>query len=49
MSGEEQLPEERWKRVGMSESLRGRSEEMPRGSEVSFESQRGDGNRSPPE
>ena len=49
MSGEERLPEERWRRVGMSGSLRGRrSEEMtqsntssPRGSEVPFESQRG--------
>ena len=29
MSGEERLPEERWRRVGMSGSLRGRrSEEM---------------------
>ena len=49
MSGEEQLPEERWRRVGMSGSLRGkRSEEMTqsntsslRGSEVPLESQRG--------
>ena len=49
MSGEERLPEERWRKVGVSETLRGRrSEEMtqsntssPRGSEVSFESQRG--------
>ena len=48
MSGEERLPEERWRRVGMSGSLRGRrSEEMtqsnassPRGSEVPLESQR---------
>ena len=52
MSGEEQLSEERWRKVGMSGSLRGRrSEEMaqsntssPQGSEVPFESQRGDGN-----
>ena len=29
MSGEDQLPEERWRRVGMSDSLRGRRlEEM---------------------
>ena len=49
MSGEERLPEERWKRVGVSGSFRGRrSEEMtqsntssPRGSEVPLESQRG--------
>ena len=49
MSGEERLPEERWRRVGVSGSLRGRrSEEMtqsntssPRGSEVSLESQSG--------
>ena len=49
MSGEERLPEERWRRVGVSGSLRGRrSEEMtqsntssPQGSEVSLESQRG--------
>ena len=49
MSGEERLPEERWRRVGVSGSLRGRrSEEMtqsntssPRGSEVPLESQRG--------
>ena len=47
MSGEEQLPEERLGRVGVSGSLRGRrSEEMtqsntssPRGSEVPLESQ----------
>ena len=51
MSGEERLPEERCRRVGMSGSLKGRrSEEMtqsntssPRGSEVPLESQRGDG------
>ena len=49
MSGEERLPEERWRRIGVSGSLRGRrSEEMtqsntssPRGSEVTLESQRG--------
>ena len=49
MSGEERLPEERWRRVGVSGSLRGRrSEEMtqsntssPQGSEVHFECQRG--------
>ena len=49
MSGEERLPEERWRRVGVSGSLRGRrSEEMTqsntsssRGSEVPLESQRG--------
>ena len=49
MSGEERLPEERWRKVGVSGSLRGsRSEEMtqsntsfPLGSEVPFESQRG--------
>ena len=49
MSGEERLPEERWRRVGVSGSLRGkRSEEMtqsktssPRGSEVPLESQSG--------
>ena len=52
MSGEERLPEERWRRVGASGSLRGRrSEEMTQsntsslqGSEVRLESQRGDGN-----
>ena len=52
MSEEEQLPEERWRRVSMSGSLRGRrSEEMtllnafsPQGSEVPLEYQRGDGN-----
>ena len=27
MSGEERLPEERWRKVGMSESLRGRRSE----------------------
>ena len=49
MSGEERLPEERWRRVCVSGSLRERrSEEMtqsntssPRGSEVSLESRRG--------
>ena len=49
MSGEERLPEERWRRVGVSGSLRGRrSEEMtqsntssPRESEVPLESQSG--------
>ena len=49
MSGEERLPEERWRRVGVSGSLRERrSEEMtrsntstPRGSVVALESQRG--------
>ena len=49
MSGEERLPEERWRRVGMSGALRGRrSEDMtqsntstPRGSEVPIESLRG--------
>ena len=49
MSGEEQLPEERCRRVSLSGSLRARtSEEMTqsniffsRGSEVSLESQRG--------
>ena len=48
MSGEERLPEERCRRVGVSESLRGkRSEEMipveyllPGGSKVPFESQK---------
>ena len=52
MSGEERLPEERRRRVGMSESLwERRSEEMnqsntssPQGYKVPFESQRGDGN-----
>ena len=47
MSGEERLPEERWRRVGVSGSLSGRrSEEMTqsnisslRGSEVPLESQ----------
>ena len=49
MPGEERLPEERWRRVGVSGSLRGRrSEEVtqsntssPKGSEVPLESQRG--------
>ena len=49
MSGEERLPVERWRRVGVSGSLRGgRPEEMaqsnsssPRGFEVPLESQRG--------
>ena len=49
MSGEEQLSEERWRRVSVSGSLRGRrSEEMTQsnissllGLEVPFESQRG--------
>ena len=49
MSGEERLPDERWRRVGVSGSLRGkRSEEMTQsntssqlGSEVTLESQRG--------
>ena len=49
MSGEERLPEERWRRVGVSGSLRGRRlEEMiqsntssSRGSEVPLEPQRG--------
>ena len=49
MSGEERLPEERCRRVGMSELLRGRrSKEInqlntssPWGSEVPLESQRG--------
>ena len=49
MLGEERLPEERWRRVGVSGSLRERrSEEMtqsntssPWGSEVPLESQRG--------
>ena len=51
MSGEGRLAEERWRRVGISRSLKGRgrrSEEMsqlitssPQGSEVKFESQRG--------
>ena len=49
MSGEERLPEERWRRVGVSGSWRERrSEEMtqsntssPRGLEVPLESQRG--------
>ena len=49
MSGEERLPEEQWRRVGMSGSLRGRrSEEMIQsntsslqGSEVPLEFQRG--------
>ena len=57
MSGEERLPEEQCKRVGVSRSLRGkRSEEMiqsntssPQGSKVPFESQRSNGNRSPKE
>ena len=48
MSGEEQLPEEQWKRVDLSGLLREmRLEKMtqlntsfPRGSEVPFESQR---------
>ena len=48
MSGEERLPDERCRRVGVSGSLRGRrSEEInklntfsPRGSEVFLESQR---------
>ena len=48
MSGEERLPVERWRRVGVSGSLMGRgSEEMtqsntssPRGSVVPLESQR---------
>ena len=48
MSGEERLPEERWRRVDMSGSLRGRkSEEMtqlntssPWGQEAPFESQK---------
>ena len=41
--------EERWRRIGMSGSLRGRPEiiqsniSSPRGSEVPFDSQRGDG------
>ena len=47
MSGEERLPEERWRRVGVSGSLRGRrSEEVtqsntssPRRSEVPLDSQ----------
>ena len=30
MSGEEPLSEEQWRKAGMSESLRGRSEEMTR-------------------
>ena len=49
MSGEERPPEERWRRVGVSESLRGRrSEEMIQlntsslwGSDIPLESQRG--------
>ena len=49
MSGEERLPEKRWRKLGASESLRGRSlEEMTQsitssswGSEVPLESQRG--------
>ena len=49
MSGKEQLPEDRWRRAGMSRSLKGRrSEEMtqtntssPSGLEVPFKSQRG--------
>ena len=49
MSGEERLPEERWRRVGVSGSVRGRrSEEMTqlntsslRGLEVPVESQKG--------
>ena len=49
MSGEEQLPEERWRKVGASGLLRGRkSENMTQsntsslqGSEVPFEFQRG--------
>ena len=49
MSREERLPEERWRRVGVSRSLRGRRLEevtqsntsSPRGSEVTLESQRG--------
>ena len=57
MSGEERLPKEQCRRVGMSGSLRvWRSEEMtqsntffPRGSEFPLESQRGDGSSSPPE
>ena len=57
MSGEERLPEERWRRVGVSGSLRGRkSEEMtqsntssPRGRKYLLSPKAGDGNRSPPE
>ena len=49
MSVEDQLQEEQWRRVGVAGSLSGRrSDEMaqlnpssPRGSEVSFDSQRG--------
>ena len=49
MSGEERLPEERWRRVGVPGSLRGRRSgkmtqsniSSPRGSEVTLESQRG--------
>ena len=49
MSGEERLPEERWRKVGMSESLRERrSEEMTQlnafsaqGLKVLFESYKG--------
>ena len=52
MSGEERLPVEQWRRVGVSGSLRGRrSKEMTqfntsslRGSEVPLESKRGDSN-----
>ena len=52
MSGEEQLPEERLKRVGMSESLWGRrSEEITQsnafssqGSEVLFDPRKNNGN-----
>ena len=52
MSGEERLPVERWRRVGVSGSLRRkRSEEMtqsntssPWRSEVPLESHKGDGN-----
>ena len=48
MSGEERLPEEQWRRMGVSRSLRGRRSEgmtqsnisSPRGSEVPLESQR---------
>ena len=52
MSGKERLPEERWRKIGISGPLRGRrSEEItqsntssqPR-SEVPFESQKGDSN-----
>ena len=49
MSGEERLPEEQWRSVGVSGLLRGRrskkmsqlSASSPRGSEVPFESYRG--------